>query len=333
MSAGREVWVWAEQRQKKLAGVSLELLGKGRELADRLGADLASVLVGKGIIELGPELVSYGADKVYLLQDKRLEFCNTNLFARIIADLATRFKPQVLLVGGSTLGREISASVAARLNTGLTAHCIDLYIDEESRLVQVVPWEENRLMEIVCLRSPQMATARPGIFPKPVRNDTRKGEIIEVAFPFSGEDSGFRVVEIVEEQRPEATLEAAEVVVAGGWGLHPVGGFAAIRELAQILGAAVGGTRPAVDAGWISEEQMIGQSGKIVSPRLFISIGASGAMHFVTGFLGSKVILAVDQNPEAPIFEVADIGLVGDLRELLPLLTNEIRRLRRQSQQ
>jgi electron transfer flavoprotein alpha subunit len=330
MSAAREVWVWAEQRQKKLAVVSLELLGKGRKLANRLGADLASVLVGNGVDGLVSELFSYGADSVYVVQDKRLELCNTNLFARIIAELATRYKPHVLLIGGTTLGREISASVAARLNTGLTAHCIDLYIDEESRLVQVVPWEDNRLMEIVCLRNPQMATAKPGIFPKPVRDDTRKGEVIEVAFAFSEEDSGFRTVEIVEEQRPEATLEAAEVVVAGGWGLHLVGGFESIKELAQILGAAVGGTRPAVDAGWISQEQMIGQSGKIVNPKLFISIGASGALHFVTGFLGSGVILAIDQNPKAPIFEVADIGLVGDLREFIPLLCAEIRRVCKQ---
>lgn len=326
----KEVWVWSEQRQGKLMDVSLELLGKGRELAEKLGAGLAAVMLGDGVEGLAGELLHYGARKVYLLEHPTLRLYEGNLYAKLLADIVESHEPKILLVGATTLGRELSASVAARLTTGLIAHCIDLYISEESKLVQVVPGQtENTLVEYTCLKSPQMATAKPGVFPRPERNEEGTGEIVKLAFGTKAEDSKAKTVELFEEEPSEMQLEGASIVVAGGWGLHSVGGFEAVIELAKVLGAAIGGTRPTADKGWIPQESMIGQSGKTVSPGLFMSIGASGAMHFTTGFLRSKVILAIDQNPKAPIFEVADIGIAGDLRDILPLLTEELKRVRK----
>jgi electron transfer flavoprotein alpha subunit len=329
MSMAKEVWVWSEQRQGKLMDVSLELLGKGRELAEKLGAGLAAVMLGDGVKGLAGELLHYGARKVYLLEHPTLRLYEGNLYAKLLADIVKSHEPKILLVGATTLGRELSAAVAARLGTGLIAHCIDLYINEESKLVQVVPGQtENTLVEYACLRSPQMATAKPGVFPRPERNEEGTGEIAKLAFGTKAEDYKAKTVELFEEEPSEMQLEGAGIVVAGGWGLHSVGGFEAVIELAKVLGAAIGGTRPTADKGWIPQESMIGQSGKTVSPELFMSIGASGAMHFTAGFLRSKVILAIDQNPKAPIFEVADIGIVGDLRDILPLLTEELTRVR-----
>jgi electron transfer flavoprotein alpha subunit len=328
MSTAPEVWVWSEQRRGKLMDVSLELLGKGRELAEKLGADLAAVMLGDGVEGLAGELLHYGANKVYLLEHPALRLYEGNLYAKILADIAKSHEPKILLVGATTLGRELSAAVAARLGTGLIAHCIDLHIDKESRLVQVVPGQtENTLVEYSCLRSPQMATVRPGVFPRPERNQVVTGQIVKLVFKTESQDAKARTVELFEEEPSKMQLEGAGVVVAGGWGLYSVGGFEAIKELAEILGAVIGGTRPAADKGWVSQESMIGQSGKTVSPKLFISIGASGAMHFTTGFLRSKVILAIDQNPKAPIFEVADIGIIGDLRTILPLLSEELKKV------
>jgi electron transfer flavoprotein alpha subunit len=328
MSTAQEVWVWSEQRQGKLMDVSLELLGKGRELAKKLGADLAAVMLGDGVEGLAGELLHYGASKVYLLEYPTLRLYEGNLYAKLLAEIVKSHEPKILLVGATVLGRELSAAVAARIGTGLIAHCIDLYIDAESKLVQVVPGQaENTLVEYSCLRSPQMATVRPGVFPRPERNEKKTGEIVKLAFEAEREDFKARTVELFEEPPSEMQLEGAGMVVAGGWGLHSVGGVEAVKELAEVLGAAIGGTRPAVDKGWVSQESMIGQSGKTVSPKLFISLGASGAMHFTTGFLRSKVILAIDQNPKAPIFEVADIGIVGDLRNILPLLTEELKKI------
>ena len=324
-----EVWVWAEQRQGKLIDVSFELLGKGKELAQSLGSDLASVLIGDGIESLAPELICHGADKVYVLDDPRARLYEPNLYARLLADLARRNEPEIILLGATALGGEISAAAGARLNTGVTAHCIDLYINKEQRLIQVVPWLENTVMEIICRRDPQIATAKPGVFLMPQRDEKREGEVIRIPFETEAEESRVRTVEVNEEKPSGVPLEAADIVVSGGWGLHSAGGFEHVKTLAGILGAAVGGTRPAVDKEWIPQDSMIGQSGKTVRPELFISIGASGAMHYTTGFSRSRVVMAVDRNPEAPIFEMADVGIVGDLEDILPCLIEEFRQARK----
>jgi len=324
-----EVWVIAEQRLGRLMNVSLELLGKGVELARKLEVELAAVLLGGGVQALAEELVYHGADRVYLGENAKLRLYQSETYADLIAGLIKKQQPQIVLVGATSIGQDMASRVAAKVRTGLTAHCIDLYIDEDSQehqLVQVVPgWGGNLMVRIACpKRRPQMVTVNPGVMARCTPDERRKGEIIRLEIDI-GAESNIETLEMVEEEPSGVALDDAEVVVAGGWGLSSFGSFEPVAELTKVLGGAVAGTRPAVDSGWIPEHCMIGQSGRTVSPKLFISIGASGAPQFTSGFIKSKVILAIEQNPNAPIFEVADIGLVGDLRDILPCLIAEFK--------
>jgi len=311
----------------ELAPVSLGLLGKARELSEQLGGGgVAAVLAGTDSEEAVTELMNYGADRVYLADDPSLNAFDTESCARLVSSLVQSYNPEIFLWGATSLGSEIAARVAAGLETGLIAHCIDLSIEKIEGIKQlaavVVGWGGNITIRVICPKKrPQMATAKSGIFtlPKPVE---RKGEVIRVEV---GEGtSRLDIVEVEEAKESETTLEEAEAVVAGGWGMNCLGDFKPAEELAQLLGGGVGGTRPAVDAGWIPHEKMIGQSGITVAPRLLVTLGVSGAAQFATTVMGSRVILAVDKNPRAPIFEMADIGIVGDLQEVLPLLISKI---------
>ncbi len=324
----KEVWIWAEQRQGRLLPVSFELLGKGYELSQDLGGELAAVLLGSGVTELSSELMDYGCEKIYLAEDTRLSLYQGDLYTDLLSKLIDEGRPEIVLWGATTIGTELSARVAAKLRIGLTAHCIDLHIaeiDGAPRLVQVVPgWSGNLALKIISRTTPQMATVKPNLMAKaPLRKI--KGEVIHAAVEIGERDLRAETIEIVEEEPEEMPLEKAEVVVSGGWGLNAVGKFGPVEELAAILGGSVAGTRPAFDKGWIPESRIIGISGKIVSPRLFISLGASGATQYTTGFARSQVIVAVDQNPDAPIFEIADIGIVGNLQTILPLLIKELK--------
>jgi electron transfer flavoprotein alpha subunit len=325
-----QVWVWAEHYQEKLAKVCLGLLGKAHELCLQLGGgEVASVLVRPDSQELVAELINHGCDKVYLADEARLSPFDTELCAHLMGELVQSYQPEIVLWGATSMGREIASRVAAKLATGLVAHCIDLFIEEingKRQLVGTVAgWGGNEALKIICPnRRPQMAAVKPGIFPLPEPRKGR-GEVIPVRV--EDRSSRLNIVEVVE-QAEATSLEQAEVVVVGGWGLSSLGGFQAVEELAQILKGSVAGTRPALDAGWIPAERMIGQSGKTVAPRLLVTLGVSGAAQFATGVLSSKFILAVDKNPHAPIFEMADIGIVGDLRDVLPLLTEKLRAIK-----
>lgn len=323
-----EVWVIAEQRLGKLMGISLELLSKANELAQTLGVKSGAVLIGDGVQAIAGELVSY-ADRVYLVDDPSLRLYQNSMYADVLTKLITGHKPDIVLMGSTCLGQDLAPRVAARLGTGLTAHCADLQITHEAGgkpyLVQVVPgWGGNLLLNITCpAQRPQMATVSPGMMPKCAPRG-HKGEIIRPALDIK-EDPNIETLEMIEESAPEKPLEEAEIVVAGGWGLASASGFRSVEELAGVLGGAVAGTRPAVDSGWIDKHRMVGQSGVTVRPRLFISVGASGAPQFTIGFTNARVVLAIDQNPNAPIFETADIGLVGDLCEIVPCLIAAIK--------
>jgi electron transfer flavoprotein alpha subunit len=329
-----QVWVWIEHHHDKLARVSLGLLGKARELCQQLNdAELASVLAGTDSKQLVAELIDHGSDKVYLASNPSFTPFQTDLCANLMTRLIQSHRPEIVLSGATSLGQETAARVAARVGTGLTAHCIDLYIEkinEKPQLVTVVAgWGGNLTLKIICPeKRPQMATVKPGIL-SPAEPEKRSGEVITV----EPEDKAptFEVVEVVEEQEETLPLERAEVVVAAGWGLNSSGGFQAAEELAEILGGVVAGTRPVLDAGWIPIDRMIGQSGETVAPQLLVTLGVSGAPQFATGVLNSKVIFAVDKNPQAPIFEMADIGIVGDLQDVLPLLIKKLRAIKRQS--
>jgi electron transfer flavoprotein alpha subunit len=332
VSNSGEIWVIGEQRRGKLEEVSLELLSRGVALCQTMGVTLASVLLGDKLEEIAWEFVFHGAEKVYLLEDARLRYYQSEAYARLLAELVKEYEPQIVLIGATEIGKELAPKVAAKLRTGLTAHCIDLYVGEVNdvpHLIHVVPgWGGNLVMHIICpQRRPQVVTVKPGVLLKAVRDENKQGKIIRVKSDLRDEDfRRIETVEVVEEPPKGKSLESADVVICGGWGMNALGDFSRVQELADILGGVVAGTRPAMDKGWVDEARMIGQSGKTVSPGLFVSLGASGAMHYTTGFMGSKVVLAVDQNPQAPIFRMADIGIVGDLREVIPCLIAELKK-------
>jgi electron transfer flavoprotein alpha subunit len=328
-----ETWIYAEQRRGKLARVSLELLSKGADLSGKLGSGLVAVLVGSGVENLAPELLSHGADKVYVIDDPRLEHYQNQAYAAVIADLVKEHKPEIFLLGATAIGEDLSPCIAAKVGTGLTAHCIDLRMEDcdgVATLYQTVPgWGGGKRVDIICPQQrPQMATVKPGVFVVPDAKKDTKGQVLRVAPRLDGRLFRARTVEMTEEAECDLPIEEADVVVAAGWGVNALGNMDLVRELAEVLEGAVAGTRPLLDKGWITPDCMIGQSGKVIGPNLFISLGASGAMHFSTGFERAKFVLAVDQNPLAPIFQAADVGIVGDLREVLPPLILELRKLK-----
>lgn len=333
MVQGKEVWVYVEQREGKIVKASLELLGKAPELCQQLGASIVTVLIGSGVESLARELPGYGAEKVYLAEDTRLKIYQSDAYASIVAGLVKEHMPEIFLFGATEIGEDLAPRVAAKVGTGLTAHCVDLKIKERNgvpMLHQTVPgWGGGKRIDIICpQKRPQMATVKPGVFDVAVAQKDRRGEVVKVPVQLSDKHFRARTVEVKQEAACELPLGDADVVVAAGWGVYSLGGVEPVRALTDAACGAMCGTRPMVDKGLIAQDRMIGQSGKIVSPKLFISLGASGAMHFTTGFERAKFVLAVDQNPKAPIFDVADVGIVGDLREVLPCLIEEFKKLK-----
>jgi electron transfer flavoprotein alpha subunit len=333
MSQNGGIWIFAEQREGRLMQVSLELLNKGKELAAQLQTDLVAVLLGDQVTGIAKELIAYGAQKVYGLENKKLRLYQSEAYARLIAELIMKHQPEIFLLGATMVGMDLAPRVAAKLKTGLTAHCSDLYLEDLSgkkKLIAAVPgWGGNIIVKIACPEAtPQMATVRSGVFEKPTKAEENKGEFLKISAKVIREDERVQTIEMAESKPVGMMVEDAEIVVGGGWGFQSVGGFQLAEDLAAVLGGVTAGSRPAVDAGWVGEDRMIGSSGKTVAPKLFISAGASGAMHFTTGFSKAKVIVAIDQNPNAPIFNVADLGLVGDLGKILPIFIQELKKER-----
>jgi electron transfer flavoprotein alpha subunit len=323
------VWVFAEQRLGKLAPVSLELLGEARRLAEVLGVPVAAALLGHEVAHLAPALSAGGAHKVYLAEQPALAHFTEAAYAAALTELARRFRPEIILAGATYLGRAFIPQVAAALKTGLTADCTAFALEVGERLLlQTRPaFGGNIMATIITPRTyPQMATARPGVFkPLPEQSDAST-EVIRVDPDISEAAGRCRFGRTVEEIRERVPLAEAEVIVAGGRGLKDAKHFRLLEELADVLNGAVGATRAAVDAGWISYAHQIGQTGKTVSPRLYIAAGISGASQHLVGMQSSDFIVAINRDPEAPIFQLADVGLVGDLFEIIPALIQEIRK-------
>jgi electron transfer flavoprotein alpha subunit len=320
------VWVFAEQREGTLLEVGFECLNGGKQIAANLGVDLSAIVIGHKIEGLARELIAYGADNVYIIDHPLLEMYQSDAYAKVIANLIHEYKPEIFLLGASSNGMDLAPTVAAMVNTGLSAHITAVEVDEKLQLRQVVPSFGGKVMAVIVCPNhrPQMATIRPGVFSKPKMDDSRNGNLIKVDVNITESDLKAKTIQIVEEKPKEKPLEGAEIVVAVGWGMKAVKGFKSIRKLAALLGASIGGTRPAVDEGWIHEEQMIGQSGKTIRPKLYIGLGISGEMHHTVGILDSEVIVAVNNDENAPIFKMADIGIVGDIRDVLPHLLKEL---------
>jgi electron transfer flavoprotein alpha subunit len=324
----RGVWIFAEQRQGKLSGVVYELLGEGKKLAQTLGEQLGAVLLGYRMGDLASQLIAYGADKVYFMEAPELEMFGDDFYAEAVTYLIRRYRPSIFLAGATSVGRSFIPKVAVMLGTGLTADCTGLEIDPQSRLLlQTRPaYGGNIMATIICSQyRPQMATVRPKVMKPATKEENRRGEIISVTM--DGKPTvRTRILQVVKMLEETVNLSEADIVVSGGRGLGDPKNFQLVRDLAKVLVGAVGASRAAVDAGWISYPHQVGQTGKTVCPKLYIACGISGAIQHLVGMQSSKVIVAINKDPEAPIFQVANYGIVGDVLEILPILTNEFKK-------
>jgi electron transfer flavoprotein alpha subunit len=320
-----KIWVFAEQRQGQLTEVGLELLGKALELAHPAGWKVASVLVGHSLSELGKRLLSFGADEVLVVDHPLLSSYCSQSHAKVLENSIRQHNPEVFLLGATAMGSDLGARLAARLRTGLSAHCIGLELSPEKKLFALVPgWGGNVLAKVYSpFTQPQMATVMPGVFDLP-KEGAVVGQIIPLDADVRPEDVTYKVLEIRKEAEQEDQLEKAGVVIAGGSGIGSKADWEWVEGLASALKGAVGATRPPVDEGWAREDQMIGQSGRTVHPKLYVGVGISGQMHHMVGIKGAELIVAINQDPQAPIFEHCDLGLVGDFKEIIPHLIRAI---------
>ena len=323
------IWVCMEQTGGKIAGVSYEMLSEARKLADQAGGEVCAVLLGYQVKDQAETACAYGADKVYVCDDERLKDYRTEPYCKVLENLVKENQPDALLLAATTNGRDLSARLASRLETGLAADCVALSL-EDGQLVATRPIYGGNLMADVVFpeKRPAMCSIRSNALSKSEPDTARKGEIISV--PLDAEEEAIRakVREILEKASGEISLTDAQIIVSGGRGLGDASGFDLIREFASTLNAAVGASRAAVDAGWIPYEHQVGQTGKTVGPKLYIACGISGAIQHLAGMSGSDVVVAINKDPEAPIFDVADYGVVGNLFEVLPGLTEEIKKAR-----
>lgn len=322
------IWTFAEQRDGKLTRVAKQLVGKARQLADILGVRVESVLLGHNIAELAQELIQCGADNVYLIDHPMLENYQTDLYTKAIYDLTMEKKPEIFIFGATHMGRDLAPRLAQRIQTGLTADCTELTVDETERhLLQTRPAFGGNIMATITCKNhrPQMATVRPGVFREPEKDLSREGNVINIKPDISKSYILSRLVKFLKLEKKIVKLEEAEVIVSGGRGLKGPENFPLIQELADLLGGEVGASRAAVDAGWISKDHQVGQTGKTVSPKLYIACGISGAIQHRAGMQASETIVAINKDPDAPIFKIADFGIVGDLFKVIPELISVLK--------
>ena len=330
-NAYKDVWVYIELNEGKPRSVGLELLGEGRKLADAMNQKLAAVIIGDGVEGVAKEAFAAGADTVYLVEGPEYKHYSTDAFTIACVDLINTYRPSVILLGATNDGRDLGPRVACRVGTGLTADCTGLGIDEATGLVA---WTRpafggNIMATILCPEHrPQMGTVRPKVFKKPEPDYAKSGEIIRVASKVKAEDIRTKLVEVIKVCTASCNLEEAEIIVSGGRGMCKPENFSLIEDLANVLGAAVGASRAAVDAGWKPALHQVGQTGKTVAPKIYFACGISGAIQHLAGMSSSDIIIAINKDADAPIFKMADYGIVGDVMEVLPILTEELKKIR-----
>ena len=323
----RGVWVFAEQRNGKLKSVAYELLSRGRQLADTLGTELCVICFGHGINE-AQQLIAYGADKVYLMDAPALSSNQDDLYTKGLVELIEKYKPEIVIAGATSLGRSFIPRVAAILKTGLTADCTGLEIDPETGLLlQTRPtFGGNIMATIICqTKRPQMSTVRPRVFKKGTPDGRRKGQVIRVDFNKQRITSRTKLLSFIDDITEAVKLEDANIIVSGGRGVGKAENFQLLEELAGVMGAALGSSRPPVDDGWVSYSHQVGQTGKTVCPKLYIACGISGAVQHLAGMQTSEAIVAINDDPNAPIFDVATYGIVGDLFKVVPMLIKKLK--------
>ena len=341
----KNIWVYVEQRDGKFMNVALELLGEAYNLAQDIGdaTKVCALLVGDGVEGLADECFEYGADQVYIIEDPLLKQFTTDAYTKVITDAVNQYKPEILMYGATHIGRDLAPRVAARLDTGLTADCTHLdvnvaeYIkfaeenttlntaslnpnDPDKGLKMTRPaFGGNLMATIVCPRTrPQMATVRPGVMSKIEPRKGAKGEIIKVKPEISAGDIRTKVLEVVKSAKELVSLTDAEIICSGGRGLGDASGFDLIKKFADKVGGVVGSSRACVDAGWIDHSHQVSQTGTTVKPKIYFACGISGAIQHLAGMQTSDIIVAINKDADAPIFEVADYGIVGDLFKIIP---------------
>ena len=315
--------------------MSLELLGEGTRLAKTLGEELSAVLIGSEVTKLAKPLAAHGAKKIYLVEHELLKNYVTDIYTDILSALVARYKPSIVLIGATINGRDLAPRVAARLRIGLTADCTGLEIDGERRLIQIRPaFGGNIMASIISQTRPQMATVRPRVMKTPKPDESREPQIERVEVNLNPVATRAKVLEKVKQlSKASEKIEEAHIIVSCGKGIGRQEDLKLAYELAEALGGAVGGSRPLVDCGWLPHHQQVGQSGKTVSPRLYIALGISGSIQHRIGMQSSEIIIAINKDPEAPIFSIADLGIVGDLSQIAPKLTEQLRGLDKPSNQ
>ena len=332
LAAYRGVWVFVEQTEGEPHKVSWELLGKGRELAETLDVELSAIVIGENVEQLCSEAFAHGAATAYLLDAPVFRYYRTESYLRGVCHLVEKYRPEVILMGATGLGRDLAGAVATVLKTGLTADCTGLSIDDKRNLMQTRPaFGGNIMATIMCDRfRPQMATVRPHVMTMSERKDGTDGVIVRETCPVREDELLVKVLEVISDKKGQGQIDiaGADFIVSGGRGMMAKEHFTLLQELAEELGGVVGASRSAVDAGWMPPERQVGQTGKTVRPKVYIACGISGAIQHLVGMQDSDTIIAINRDREAPIFEVATYGIVGDLFQVIPALTARIRELK-----
>jgi len=323
------IWVFVEHKDEKIRKVTFEMLSEARKLADQKGEEVCAVILGNNIGSFVENLGQFGADKVYVLEHEALNQYTTDGFTKAIVNLAKEHQPSIMLYGATVIGKDLSPRVATRLETGLATDCTKIGLDSDGKLIVTRPMYAGKVIADVGFSNdtPQIASIRPNILAVTILSETRKTEIIRLKPDINSGDIRTTIVEIVKTAGEKVDLTEAEIIVSGGRGMKGPENFKILEELADVLGATVGASRAAVDAGWRPQIDQVGQTGKVVSPNLYIACGISGAIQHFAGMGTSKVIVAINKDPEAVIFSKCDYGIVDDLFKVLPILTQELKKL------
>lgn len=327
LSSWKGILVVAEQRYGKIMNVSYELLGAGKELAKKVNSDLCVLVIGNKIDKEVEKIQHYGADKVVYIEHELLENYTTDAYTKVVADYIKANKPEAVLVGATAVGRDLAPRIAARVGTGLTADCTGLDVDEtDGKLLQTRPaFGGNLMATIICPRNrPQMSTVRPGVMEKPQYQE-ESSKLIKITPELTPSDILAKVLELVKEDKEIVSLGDADIIVSGGRGVGGPAGFELIKELADVLGGTYASSRAAIDSGWVEADRQIGQTGTTVRPKIYIACGISGAIQHLAGMSDSDCIVAINKNPEAPIFKVAHFGITGDLFQVIPALIEAVK--------
>lgn len=324
----KNVYVIAEQRDGKIMKVSYELIGKARELADDLGQEVVAVLMGSGVEAVAGDLAKAGADKVVVVDDPMLAEYVTEPYTKAVTAVIKAQDPEIVIFGASSIGRDLAPRVSARIHTGLTADCTKLEIDPETKLLNMTrpAFGGNIMATIICANHrPQMATVRPGVM-QALADCDKVGTVEKFDVEFTAEDMNVEICEVIKTEKKSVDITEAKILVSGGRGLGGPEGFEPLRELAKVLGGEVSSSRAAVDAGWIDRDRQVGQTGKTVRPDLYIACGISGAIQHAAGMEESEFIVAINKEESAPIFNICDLGIVGDLNKIVPKLTEALKK-------